>query len=119
MSAIFFEEANKLDPTCQIRASRSRKLTKEGELHELWARIGLRHVAETSINIEMDFRSFDDYWRPLIEGDGPPKVYYSELVPHVREELKERVRTRLLKDNHDRPFVLPARALAVRGTVPG
>ncbi len=119
MSGLFFEEAGCLDPSSQIRIAKSRKLTREGQLHELWARIGLRHVVETSIDIEMDFRSFDDYWTPLVEGDGPPKVYYSELAPHLRRELKERVRKRLLSENSDGSFVLPARALAVRGRVPG
>jgi len=119
MSAIFFEEAIKLDRAAQIKADKLRQLNHEGQLADLWTKIGLRHVVETELDIEMDFKSFDDYWLPLTEGAGPSGVYFSELPGHHRENLRIRVRERLLTNNVDGPFSLPAKALAVRGKVPG
>ena len=119
MSDIFFEEASRLDAAAQIKADKLRQLNHEGQLGDLWTRIGLRHVVETAIDIEMDFKSFDDYWVPLSQGAGPPKAYLSELTAHHRGQLEERIRARLLKDNIDGPFCLSAKALAARGKVPG
>ena len=119
MSAIYFEEAIKLDPAAQRKADKLHQLNHEGQLTDLWTKIGLRHVVETELDIEMDFKSFDDYWIPLTEGAGPAGVYFSDLPAHHREQLRKGLRERLLKANVDGPFSLPAKALAVRGRVPG
>ena len=119
MDSIFFEEAIKLDATAETKADILRQLNCQGQLTDLWAETGLEDVAETSIQMQMDFASFDDYWVPLTEGAGPCKAYISELSPAGRYTLRARVRERLLKSNtDDGPFSLPAKALAVRGRVP-
>jgi ubiquinone/menaquinone biosynthesis C-methylase UbiE len=119
MAAIFFEEAMKLDAAAESKADKLRQLNHEGQLAELWTKIGLRNVVETAIEIQMDFTSFDDYWLPLTEGAGPPKAYISDLSAHHREKLRQSVRERLLANRGDGPFSLPAKALAVRGRLPG
>jgi ubiquinone/menaquinone biosynthesis C-methylase UbiE len=119
MASLFFEEAIQLDAGAGIKADKLRQLNHRRQLTDLWTRIGLRNVEETTIEIQMDFKSFDDYWLPLMAGSGPCKVYFSDLPAHHRDQLKEKVRERLLKNNAGGPFSLPAKALAVRGTVPG
>jgi len=45
-------------------------LTQPGELARAFAAAGLEQVTEASLTIRMDFSNFDDYWQPLIHGQG-------------------------------------------------
>ena len=118
MSTIFWEEATRLDPAVQTREEKSQRCTGKGQLAELWQATGLEAVEETALEIRMDFSSFDDYWLPFTNSVGTQGVYVDTLSPAHREALREGLRSRLLGDRSDGPFLLPARALAVRGTVP-
>lgn len=69
------------------------------------------------LEMQMEFSCFDDYWNPIEGGSGPFGVYVSELAPESRDALREAVQKRFV-GNRGGPFALPARALAVRGTVP-
>ena len=118
MSAVFWEEAVRLDPAADARVERPRHCNREGQLAELWQATGLESVEETTLEIRTDFSSFDDYWLPNTHGVGPQGVYVHELSPEHRDSLRERLRKRLLADRADGPFSLRARSWAVRGTVP-
>ena len=48
--------------TTRARAA-VRPLYAAGELAELWRKVGLREVEDTSLLIRMDFAHFDDYWQ--------------------------------------------------------
>ena len=61
--------------------------------------------------------SFDDYWRPFLEKQGPAGAYVATLSDPERERLRSRLQVRLFGDAPDRPIALSARARAVRGTV--
>jgi SAM-dependent methyltransferase len=119
MDRVFFEEAGTLDAAARSKAERLRRLSREGQLEALWTKIGLREVNEVHIDMDMEFQSFDDYWIPLTEGAGPVKAYASDLTPHQREMLREKLVRRLVGDRADGPFKLSARALAVKGRLPG
>ena len=119
MSSGFWEEAVTLDPEAEARSERPRHLTRSGQLTALWRATGLQHVEEVALEISMDFSSFDDYWQPYLKGVGPPGVYVASLSPDRRETLRNAIRKRFLGDSPDRPFSLQAKALAVRGSVPG
>lgn len=73
---------------------------------------------EISIPIQMEFKSFDDYWKPLLTGTGPSGVYTVELPGAKREKLRLALKKRHLENRADGPYSLPARSLAVRGVVP-
>ena len=118
LSSIFWTEAIKLDPSAEARSERTRGCNLEGQLSELWKTIGLKDVAETAIDIQMDFSSFDDYWLPYLEGVGPTGVYVADLSNDGRSALRERLRSRVLDGKSDGAFSLAARAWAVRGLVP-
>lgn len=119
LDRLFFEEAGQLDAAAKSKAERLRRLNQEGQLETLWTKIGLREVRETHIDIDMEFQSFDDYWSPLTQGAGPVNVYVGDLSAHQRDLLKERLRGRLIAGRSDGPFKLAARAIAVKGCVPG
>jgi hypothetical protein len=84
----------------------------------LWRRGGLESVVEEGLTIETRFGSFDDYWIPFTLKQGPAGAYVAGLAPAEREALRLRLRQRFVGDGPDHPFVLNARAWAVRGIVP-
>ena len=118
VSAIFWEEAVRLDPAAEARAERPRHCNRQGQLTALWHETGLKDIDETALEIRTDFSSLDDYWLPFTKGVGPQGVYVADLSPERRGALRGALRKRLLADRPDGPFSLRARALAVRGTVP-
>lgn len=87
-------------------------------LVSLWSGAGLRPVEADSIEIEMAFDSFDDYWTPFLSGVSPTTSYAATLSDSLRTRLAEKLRGRLIGEGPDRPFALPAGAWAVRGIVP-
>jgi hypothetical protein len=94
------------------------KLSREGQLSELWKKAGLVNVQERPIVIEQSFASFDDYWAPFLTGAGPGGAYVVSLTDERRRQLEARMRQRLLGNREDGAFVLNARAWCVRGEVP-
>lgn len=118
MLRVFWDEATALDPAADARDERHMPLSRDGELEALWRAHGLRDVSARALSIRTRFSSFDDYWSPFLEKQGPAGDYVADLPPGQREQLRLRLRKRLLGDGPDRPIVLDARAWAVRGTVP-
>ena len=92
-------------------------LTGRGQLAALWRSQELQDVAEETLMIEVRFSSFDDYWAPFTQKQGPAGAFVAGLSDTQRGDLKERLRQRLLGIEPDRPFTLSAAAWAVRGTV--
>jgi hypothetical protein len=93
-------------------------LCRAGELSLLWRANGLDRVEEQGIAIELSFTSFDDYWTPFLDGQGPAGVYATSLSDANRDALAARLRDRLVATTPDGSFTLHARAWAVKGTVP-
>lgn len=87
-------------------------------LARLWTSLGLIDVETAELEIRMEFVSFEDYWKPFLGGATPTSSYAATLSVDLREALASRLRSRILGNGPDRPFSMPARALAVRGQVP-
>jgi len=119
MLRTFWAEAVSLEPGSDARDERHMPLCRSGELAALWRGHGLLDVSEAPLTILTRFSSFEDYWSPFLEKQGPAGAYVAGLSADKREQLRLRLRQRLLGDGPDRPIVLLARAWAVRGTVPG
>jgi SAM-dependent methyltransferase len=118
MLRAFWDEAVALNPSADGRDERHMPLSRSGELSELWRRHELGNVVDEALAIETRFSSFDDYWSPFLEGQGPAGAYAASLSASDREQLRLNLRRRLLGESADRSIVLGARAWAVRGTVP-
>ena len=115
MLRVFWDEAISTDAANDARDERHMPLCRKGELEALWRRHELLDVSEEALTIETRFSSFDDYWSPFLEKQGPAGAFVAALSPGERETLRLRLRRRLLGDGPDRPIVLDARAWAVRG----
>ena len=114
----FWDEAVALDPSIEARDERHMPLCRAGELSLLWRANGLDRVEEQGIAIELSFTSFDDYWYPFLDGQGPAGVYATSLSDGARGALAARLRDRVMGTRTGGPFTLHARAWAVKGTVP-
>ena len=114
MLRIFWDEAVALNPAADARDERHMPLARKGELDALWRTHRLQDVSEEALTIRMRFSSFDDYWLPFLEKQGPAGDYVAALAASEREQLRARLRRRLLGDGPDRPIELRARACPVR-----
>ncbi len=87
-------------------------------LVELWRVAGLQSVKRGSLTIRMDFSDFDDYWQPLLGGQGPLGAFVAGLAEGERARIRASVRAAFLAGAADGPRSLTATAWAVRGHVP-
>ena len=117
MLRAFWDEAVALIPANAAKDERNMPLCRRGDLAALWREQGLQDVVEEGLTIETRFESFDDFWTPFLERQGPAGAYASSLPAADREALRLRLRRRLLGDGPEKPIVMHARAWAVRGTI--
>jgi SAM-dependent methyltransferase len=112
----FWNAACALDASAtELDEGRRFPLCRAAPLHELFASAGLRDVSVRAIDIDTDFRDFDDYWSPFLGGQGPAPTYARALPESARDALRERLRG-ALPTSIDGSIPLVARAWAARGT---
>src|SRR5262249_31927171 len=118
MLRFFWDDAVALDPAIEPRDERHMKLSRQGQLADLWMKAGLINVKEEPLVIDQAYSWFIDYWEPFTKGAGPGGAYVVSLSEDRRQQLETRMRKRLLGERQDGPFTLSARAWCVRGEVP-
>jgi SAM-dependent methyltransferase len=117
---VFWDTASGIDPAAGAARDRlfaTPLATAEG-LTALLTKVGLDRVVIASLTIRMDYSSFDDYWQPLLGGQGPVGTYAASLAEERRALVRERVRLAYLAGGGDGPRSMTATAWAVRGRVP-
>jgi SAM-dependent methyltransferase len=90
--------------------------TPEG-LRSLFARAELEDVNLQPLDVVTRFSSFDDYWEPLLTGQGSAPNYLARRDKKIQAAIRERLRT-VLPLNSQGAVELPARAWAIRGRRP-
>ena len=113
----FWDEVIALDPASDVKDERHMPLSRAGELADLWRQQGLRQVVSEPLTIETHFTSFEDYWDPFLEKQGPAGACVALMEPADRAALRTRLRERLAGGTDSRGIRLSARAWAVRGMV--
>jgi len=119
MLNFFWDELIADDAALVAASEQTMKLSRQGQLAEVWREAGLVEVKELPAEVRLSFSSFDDYWRPFLDGVGPAGAHVAALEAPARARVHARVRAKLLGTGADRPFELVARAFCVRGLVPG
>lgn len=111
----FWNAAAALDPAAvELDEGRRFPICRPSPLVSLFESAGLSQVEVRPIDIDTDFRDFDDYWSPFLGGQGPAPGYATSLSEEGRAALRERIHASL-------PFALDgsiplvARVWAVRG----
>jgi SAM-dependent methyltransferase len=117
---LFWDTAAGLDPAASTARDRlfAHPLAQSAGLLDLWQQAGLDDVELGSLTIRMEYGDFEDYWDPLLAGQGPVGAYVKGLEPALRERVKERVRAAYCSGSSDGPRSMTATAWAVRGIVP-
>jgi hypothetical protein len=117
---LFWDAAAAIEPGAVTGrdATLLRAMTQSGELREAFTRAGFVHVVETILTIRMEFTDFDDYWRPMMAGQGTHPEFFAGLPVHTREHIEAAVRAAYLCGRPDGPRSFASVAWAVRGIVP-
>jgi hypothetical protein len=119
MLRFFWDAAVALDPAAEPLDEKHMPLCGAGELAGLFRTAGLVNVQEKALEITSTFISFEDYWDPFLEGQGPAGSYVATLAEDPRSALRDRLKGVFLpKLNAAGGFNLRARVWAARGTVP-
>jgi SAM-dependent methyltransferase len=108
---VFWEAARQLEPDVDDEAGLAG--AREGHLGQLFRAAGLREIEESTLSISVKHRSFEEWWEPYTLGVGPAGAYTAGLDATRQARLRERCRSMLPAA----PFLLTARAWAVRGLV--
>jgi SAM-dependent methyltransferase len=83
----------------------------EGDLSALFTEAGVREVEETTLSVDVEHPTFEDWWQPYTLGVGPAGAYVAGLAEDAQAALREHCREVL----PPAPFVLTARAWGARG----
>lgn len=106
----FWEAARQLDPNLVDESNLPG--VRQGHLAELFRAAGLRDVDETTVTATTEHATIEDWWEPFTLGVGPAGAFVARLAPDQQAQLRDLCRDLLPEP----PFVLTARAWAVRGT---
>jgi SAM-dependent methyltransferase len=117
---LFWDTACGIDPQAVARRARlfSSRPALPGGLRGLFVAAGLERIEESLITIRMDYANFDDYWRPLLGGQGPVGSYVEAMAGDLRARIEAAVRAAYCAGAPDGPRAMSATAWAVRGLVP-
>lgn len=117
---LFWDTAAGIDPRAGETRDRlfSSELALPEGLPNLFRAAGLNEVQQDSLTIRMKYASFDDYWQPLLGGQGPVGTYVASLGDSLRLNIEDAVRKAYCSGSPDGERSLTATAWAVRGTAP-
>jgi SAM-dependent methyltransferase len=111
----FWNAAAALDPGAyDLDEGRRFPLGQPEPLRALFQNTGLQDVEVCGLEIDTDFRDFEDFWSPFLGGQGPAPSYVQSLHEEQRTALRDRIRMGL-PFAIDGSISLVARAWAVRG----
>jgi ubiquinone/menaquinone biosynthesis C-methylase UbiE len=111
----FWDAAAAVDgeATSYDQAQRFPMCTQEG-LRDLFEKAGLKDLREHALEVVTRFESFDDYWEPLLTGQGSAPTYLASRDPKIQTAIRDRLRA-TLPTNPQGAIELPARAWAICG----
>ena len=107
--SLFWDTARKLDPDVDDESARAG--ARRGHLAALFDEAGVHEIEESTLTVEVEHQSFDEWWQPYLLGVGPAGSFVARLDPQRQVRLRELCRERL----PTAPFVVSASAWAVRG----
>jgi SAM-dependent methyltransferase len=88
-------------------------LCKPAALSKLFNDAHLGPVQVRALDITTRFASFEDYWQPLLTGQGSAPTYLATRDEPTRSAIRERLQDSLIT-NSEGAIELPARAWAIR-----
>ena len=83
-------------------------------LIKAFEKANLKNIESTKLDIETNFKNFDDYWNPFLGGQGPAPSYLASLNSELQKALKSNLKTSL-KFESNGSIKLLGRAIAIKG----
>ncbi len=115
----FWDAVVEIDPDASHLHEANRFPTSTAEtLRLLFEDAGLENVENAPITIVTHFANFEDYWNPLLGGQGPAPSYVQSLDESKRARLRNLLRERL-PFALDGSIAMTARAWAAKGQPAG
>jgi ubiquinone/menaquinone biosynthesis C-methylase UbiE len=87
LNQVLWDAAITLDPKAPQDKDRPGSYGTAEELSSLWASAGLISIEIKNLVFSCGFSSFDDFWQPLTEGQGPAGAYLARLSQDHRAAL--------------------------------
>lgn len=117
---LLWDTAAAIDPVASKTRDKifSNPLALPDGMANLWRSAGLAKVERQSLTVRMDFADWDDYWQPLLGGQGPVGGYVAALEPDLQARVCDAVRAAFLSGDVDGPRSLTATSWVVTGEVP-
>ncbi|MGA8216095.1 MAG: class I SAM-dependent methyltransferase [Candidatus Sulfotelmatobacter sp.] len=110
----FWDAATAIDPEAAAFDQALRfPICTEGGLRNIFEQAGLKQLSLTALDIVTSFASFDDYWEPLLTGQGSAPNYLATRDEKTQAAIREHLRA-TLPANPQGAIELPARAWAIR-----
>ncbi len=113
---LFWDTVRALEADATNAIPRKRPMTGEGELRIAFESAGFKEIAQTMLTIRMDYANFDDFWLPMVYGQGTFGSFFDALPEARRDRLRSAVRTAYLAGDPDGPRGFASVAWAVKGT---
>lgn len=118
MIRVFWDAAVELDPTAAKLDQGARfRLCNPPELRACFESAGFVKVEVRSLDCDMRFVDFDDYWTPFLGGQGLAPAYAMSLDESERARLRDLISSRLPIEAGGGIHIV-SRAWAVKGVVP-
>lgn len=121
MFSLLWQAAEAVSPEAVARQRRHNPGPQHSgldELKSLWEGCGLQDIRTATLELAMQFASFDDYWQPFLGGSTPTSAFAAAIDAETGGALVNVLRRNLPNLLPDGSFVLPARAWAIKGRVP-
>jgi hypothetical protein len=96
----------------KVQGERLRAGVSQGDIADRFRCAGLEDVVEGTLETQVTYSDFDDYWEPFTYAVGPAGNHLQSLVAERQDELRELVKRHL----PDGQFTLTGRAWYARGT---
>jgi SAM-dependent methyltransferase len=109
--SLFWTAATELD--AQAPGESALPGTRRGHLVRLLGAAGVEAIEQAELVIEVQHRTFEEWWQPFELGVGPAGAYVAALGESQRRRLEARCRELLPEP----PFVVTAAAWAAKGRV--
>ena len=106
MLRLFWDSARALDPSSPDEAGLG--FVRDGEIAELFERVGLTDVRSGALDVEARYEDFDEFWTPFLGATGPAGSFVASLDVERQARLRDDLRVRL--GSPGGPFTLGARA---------
>jgi hypothetical protein len=113
---LFWDTIRALEPEAAGAIPGKRPMTREGELRAAFESGGFADVRDTMLAIRMDYANFDDFWLPMVYGQGTFGSVFDGLSEARRDRLRNAVRAAYLAGDPDGPRGFASVAWAVKGT---